>query len=54
MQENSVFSHEWSHFLILKDYQKDLDYQKDWVFDVEFSCIVLLTVSFPNRSDAFS
>ena len=24
MQENSVFSHELSHFLILKDYQKDL------------------------------
>ena len=24
MQENSVFSHELSNFLILKDYQKDL------------------------------
>ena len=24
MQESSVFSHELSHFLILKDYQKDL------------------------------
>ena len=24
MQENSVFSHELSHILILKDYQKDL------------------------------
>ena len=24
MQENSVFSHDLSHFLILKDYQKDL------------------------------
>ena len=92
MQENFVFPHKISRFLILKDYQKDLG-QVDikggnklvnkflldgksinwsleeylelakkenlpslfaWVFYVEFNCIVLLTVSFPNISDTVS
>ena len=84
MQENFVFPHKLSRFLVLKDYQKDLgevdmkvgldgksmkwSLEKhlelakkgehrplfNWVFDVGFICVVLLTVSFPNRYDTVS